>query len=177
MPLSTQRLVNLAVALLGNPDMIILDDPFSGLDKEECEHLLSVLTYLHEMNHTTLLISGQDYTLLSRLASQYGVMADGKLLCELTAGELKESCQRCIKIRTPQLERAITILSQRFPDFEVLGHDLIRIFHRNDQSGEINTLLVHSGIEVSEIWLAGMEPTDYLLKMTGGAKSDPDDTK
>ena len=66
---------------------------------------------------------------------------------------MKESCQRCIKIRTPQLERAITILSQRFPDFEVLGHDLIRIFHCNEQSGEINTLLVHSGIEVSEIWL------------------------
>ncbi len=129
------------------------------------------------MNHTTLLISGQDYTLLSRLASKYGVMADGKLLCELTAGELKESCQRCIKIRTPQLERAITILSQQFPDFEVLGHDLIRIFHCNEQSGEINTLLVHSGIEVSEIWLAGMEPTDYLLKMTGGAKSDSDDAK
>ncbi|WP_242970075.1 ATP-binding cassette domain-containing protein [Anaerotignum lactatifermentans] len=177
LPLSTQRLVNLAVALLGNPDMIILDDPFSGLDKGECEHLLSVLTYLHEMNHTTLLISGQDYTLLSRLASKYGVMADGKLLCELTTGELKESCQRCIKIRTPQLERVITILSQRFPDFEVLGHDLIRIFHCNEQSGEINTLLVRSGIEVSEIWLAGMEPTDYLLKMTGGAKSDPDDAK
>lgn len=90
LPLSTQRLVNLAVALLGNPDMIILDDPFSGLDKGECEHLLSVLNYLHEINHTTLLISGQDYTLLSRLASKYGVMADGKLLCELTAGELKE---------------------------------------------------------------------------------------
>ena len=177
LPLSTQRLVNLAVALLGNPDMIILDDPFSGLDKGECEHLLSVLNYLHEINHTTLLISGQDYTLLSRLASKYGVMADGKLLCELTAGELKESCQRCIKIRTPQLERAITILSQQFPDFEVLGHDLIRIFHCNEQSGEINTLLVHSGIEVSEIWLAGMEPTDYLLKMTGGAKSDSDDAK
>ena len=84
LPLSTQRLVNLAVALLGNPDMIILDDPFSGLDKGECEHLLSVLNYLHEINHTTLLISGQDYTLLSRLASKYGVMADGKLLCELT---------------------------------------------------------------------------------------------
>lgn len=177
LPLSTQRLVNLAVALLGNPDMIILDDPFSGLDKGECEHLLSVLNYLHEINHTTLLISGQDYTLLSRLASKYGVMADGKLLCELTAGELKESCQRCIKIRTPQLERAITILSQQFPDFEVLGHDLIRIFHCNEQSGEINTLLVHSGIEASEIWLAGMEPTDYLLKMTGGAKSDSDDAK
>ena len=76
LPLSTQRLVNLAVALLGNPDMIILDDPFSGLDKGECEHLLSVLNYLHEINHTTLLISGQDYTLLSRLASKYGVMAD-----------------------------------------------------------------------------------------------------
>ena len=59
----------------------------------------------------------------------------------------------------------------------MLGHDLIRIFHCNEQSWEINTLLVHSGIEVSEIWLAGMEPTDYLLKMTGGAKSDPDDAK
>ena len=177
LPLSTQRLVNLAVALLGNPDFIIWDDPFSGMDKGECEHLISVLAYLHEMNHTTLLISGQDYSQLSRLASKYGVMADGKLICELTAGELNECCQRCIKIRTPQLERAITILRQQFPNFEVLSHDMIRIFNCNEQSGKINALLVHSGIEVSEIWLAGMEPTDYLLKMTGGAKSDPDDTK
>ena len=177
LPLSTQRLVNLAVALLGNPDFIIWDDPFSGMDKGECEHLISVLAYLHEMNHTTLLISGQDYSQLSRLASKYGVMADGKLICELTAGELNECCQRCIKIRTPQLERAITILSQQFPDFEVLSHDMIRVFNCNEQSGEINALLVRSGIEVSEIWLAGMEPTDYLLKMTGGAKSDSDDAK
>ena len=73
LPLSTQRLVNLAVALLGNPDMIILDDPFSGLDKGECEHLLSVLNYLHEINHTTLLISGQDYTLLSRRDGRHTV--------------------------------------------------------------------------------------------------------
>ncbi len=177
LPLSTQRLVNLAVALLGNPDFIIWDDPFSGMDKGECEHLISVLAYLHEMNHTTLLISGQDYSQLSRLASKYGVMADGKLICELTAGELNECCQRCIKIRTPQLERAITILSQQFPDFEVLSHDTIRVFNYNEQSGEINALLVCSGIEVSEIWLAGMEPTDYLLKMTGGAKNDPDYAK
>lgn len=166
LPLATQRLVNLAAALLGNPDLLLLDDPFSGLDKGECEHLISVLSYLHERNHTTLLISGQDSSLLSQLASRYGAMAGGKLLCELTAEELKENCRRCIKIRTPQLERAIPILNQRFPDFEVLGHDLIRIFHGNEQSGEINTLLVHSGIEVSEIWLAGMEPADYLLKMT-----------
>ena len=47
----------------------------------------------------------------------------------------------------------------------------------NEAIRGINTLLVHSGIEVSEIWLAGMEPTDYLLKMTGGAKSDSDDAK
>ena len=166
LPLSTQRLVNLAVALLGNPDF-----------KGECEHLISVLAYLYEMNRTTLLISGQDYSQLSRIASKYGVMADGKLICELTAGELNECCQRCIKIRTPQLERAITILSQQYPDFEVLSHDMIRVFNCNEQSGEINALLVRSGIEVSEIWLAGMEPTDYLLKMTGGAKNDPDYAK
>lgn len=177
LPLSTQRLVNLGIALLGNPDLILMDDPFSGLDTEESEHLLSVLSFLHESRHTTFLLAGQDYAMLSRIASKYGVMANGRLLGELTDQELREGSQRCVKLRTPQLEKAIPVLRTSFPAFEVLSNDLIRIFDANEQSGTINALLINAGIEVSEIWRAGMEATDYLLKMAGGASCDSNDTK
>lgn len=66
------------------------------------------------------------------------------------------------KDKNPAIRTSHYHLRQQFPNFEVLSHDMIRIFNCNEQSGEINALLIHSGIEVSEIWLAGMEPTDYL---------------
>ena len=98
--------------------MIILDDPFSGLDKGECEHLLSVLNYLHEINHTTLLISGQDYTLLSRLASKYGVMADGKLLCELTAGGIERELPAVHKDKNSTIRTGYYDFKPAVPDLK-----------------------------------------------------------
>lgn len=163
-----QRKVNLAIALLGKPDFILIDEPFFGLDAQESEQLLSIIAFLNERRNTTFLLTGDNYDLASHIATKYGVLKDGHFLTELTPSILSEKCERCIKIRTPQLSKAIPILKKEFPQFEVLDDNLIRVFCPLSNSSILNTLLVSAGIEVSEIWIAGMEPQAYLSKLAGG---------
>lgn len=172
LPLSVQRRVNLGIALLGGPDLVFMDAPFTGLDAEESEHLLSILSFLNGERHITFFLTGQDYTMFSRIATKYGVLANGKLLAELTPAELEERCKRCIKIRTAQLSQAIPVLAPHFSEYEVLADDLIRVFCPLSCSAQINTMLTFAGVEVSEIWVAGMEPQAYLSKLAGGEAID-----
>lgn len=172
LPLSIQRLVNLGIALLGGPDLVFMDAPFAGLDAEESDHLLSILSFLNEERRITFFLTGQDYASFSRIATRYGVLANGKLLAELTPAELEERCKRCIKIRTAQLPRAIPVLAPHFSDYEILTDDLIRVFCPLSCSAQINTMLTLAGVEVSEIWVAGMEPQEYLSKLAGGEAID-----
>lgn len=163
-----QRKVNLAIALLGKPDFILMDEPFFGLDTHESEQLLSIIAFLNESRNTTFLLTGHNYDLTSHIATKYGVLKDGHFLTELTPATLNEKCERCIKIRTPQLPKAIPMLKKEFPQFEVLDDNLIRVFCPLSSSSIINSLLVSAGVEVSEIWIAGMEPQAYLSELAGG---------
>ncbi|MDE7313886.1 MAG: ATP-binding cassette domain-containing protein [Eubacterium sp.] len=178
LPFYVQKKVNLGIALLGKPDFILLDDPFQGLGTQECESLLSILSSLNEERNMTILLTGQDYELASRIVKKYGILADGKLKAELTSDTIKEECRRCIKIRTPQVERAITVIQNDFPQYEVLGDDFIRVFCPVSYSSKINAKLVSSGIEVCEIGIAGVNPQTFLSALAGGEEIHvADDTK
>lgn len=172
LPLSVQRLVNLGIALLGKPDFILMDEPFSGLDAHESDHLLSIISALNKDRNITFLLTDQHYNTASQIASKYGVLANGKILAELTPSELTKRCDRCVKIRTPQLFKAIPILQKEFSQYEILDDDLVRVFCPLSYSSKINTLLVSAGVEVSEIWIAGMNPQEYLSKIAGGESID-----
>ena len=152
-----------------------MDDPFQGLDTQECENLLSIISSLNEERNTTILLTGQDYELASRIVKRYGILADGKLKAELTPHKIDEECKRCIKIRTPQVEKAITVIQNEFPQYEVLGDDLIRVFCPVSYSSKINTKLVSSGIEVCEIGIAGMNPQTFLSALAGGEAKNVSD--
>lgn len=167
-----QRKVNLAIALLGTPDFILMDEPFFGLDAQESEQLISIIAFLNEHKNITFLLTGHNYDLASHIATKYGVLKDGHFLTELTPATLNEKCERCIKIRTSQLPKAIPILKKEFPQYEVLDDNLIRVFCPLSGSPSLNSLLVSAGIEVSEIWIAGMEPQAYLSELEGGGISN-----
>lgn len=172
LPLFVQKKLGLGLALLGKPDLILLDEPFSGLDAQESEQLLSILSFLNETNHTTLLFTGDRYDPGFRIATKYGVLMQGRQMAELTAAQLSETCKRCIKLRTPQLSRALPLLQHDFASYEVLADDLVRIFCPPASSSRLNALLVCAGIAVSELWVAGMEPQEYLSKLAGGDAAD-----
>ncbi|MBS4982262.1 MAG: ATP-binding cassette domain-containing protein [Lachnospiraceae bacterium] len=170
LPVFTQRKLNLWIALLGNPDLVCIDDIFGGLDMQESDELISIVSNLNKNNNITFLLTGNNYELASRIATKYGVLKNGRFLMELTPEKINDECKRCIKIRTPQLLSAIPLLEKEFPQYEVLEDDLIRVFCPLSYSAKLNTLLVSAGIEVAEIWIAGAVPQEYLLNLTEEGK-------
>ena len=93
-----QRLA-IGIALLGNPDFLILDEPINGLDPTGIQDMRNFLLKLNREEHITIMISSHILGELSKIATKYGIIKNGKLIEEITAKELNEKCQCCLKIK------------------------------------------------------------------------------
>lgn len=163
-----QRKLSLAIALLGKPDLLLLDEPFSGLDAIEKSFLCNFLLRLSKREGLTILITGQNFEEVSKIATRYGIINNGKMVDEFTAAELSKRCDRCIRIRTNQITEATSILEKISPEYEILSNSEIRVFDVVEKSGFINTSLVLAGITVEEISIAGENEEKYILNLMEG---------
>ncbi len=111
-----QRLA-LAIALLGEPEFLILDEPINGLDPTGIIELRELLKRLVKENHVTILISSHILRELNQLATCYGFLHNGKMLKQITATKLGEECKQHIKLKTDNIERTVTILEEHLKIF------------------------------------------------------------
>ena len=95
-----QRL-GIAMALLGNPDLLILDEPINGLDPEGILEIRQMLKRFNEENRITMIISSHILGELSKIATDYGIIKDGKLIEQISAKELEAKCNDYIHLKTP----------------------------------------------------------------------------
>ena len=104
-----QRLA-IGVALLGNPDFLILDEPINGLDPTGIQDMRNFLLKLNREEHITIMISSHILGELSKIATKYGIIKNGKLIEEITAKELNEKCQCCLKIKASDTAQAAILI-------------------------------------------------------------------
>ena len=106
-----QRLA-IGVALLGNPDFLILDEPINGLDPTGIQDMRNFLLKLNREEHITIMISSHILGELSKIATKYGIIKNGKLIEEITAKELNEKCQCCLKIKASDTAQAAILIEK-----------------------------------------------------------------
>ena len=124
-----QRLA-IGVALLGNPDFLILDEPINGLDPTGIQDMRNFLLKLNREEHITIMISSHILGELSKIATKYGIIKNGKLIEEITAKELNEKCQCCLKIKASYDDNENYHFSfQNFTD-SINESDIDKIFNR-----------------------------------------------
>lgn len=87
-----QRL-GIAIALLGNPEFLVLDEPVNGLDPAGMKEVRDLILKLNHEKNITILISSHLLDELSKIVTRYGIINDGMLIEEVTAAELNERCQ------------------------------------------------------------------------------------
>lgn len=92
-----QRL-GIALALAGDPDFLVLDEPLNGLDPQGIVELRELILKLNRERHLTVLISCHILDELSRLATHYGIIDHGRMVKELSAGELESVCRKCVRV-------------------------------------------------------------------------------
>ena len=163
-----QRL-GIAIALLGNPDFIILDEPVNGLDPEGMKEIRDLILRLNREKGTTFLISSHLIDELSKVVTKYGIIRDGVLVEEISAENLKKKCTHTLKITVDNVDGAKAFLSAAY------GNDCVSVDGRavvisdhNDESAEINKKLFESGFSVSGIETAATDIESYFIEMMGG---------
>ena len=107
-----QRLA-LAIALLGNPEFLVLDEPINGLDPTGIIELRNLLKRLNKERGITILISSHILTELHQLANRYGILHEGKLLQEITATELDKRCKKHLLLQVNDVAAASVLLESK----------------------------------------------------------------
>ena len=168
--LGMRQRLGIANALMGNPKLIILDEPINGLDPMGIVEIRELLKKINKEKDMTILISSHILSELSELATTYGIISNGKLIEEITAKQLSEKCRQYIDLRVDDTARAVILLERELGinDYEVLEDSNIKVFSNLDNVGEINSLLSRSGIIVESISVKGENLEEYFMNKVGG---------
>ena len=167
-----QRL-GIALALIGDPEIIILDEPINGLDPQGIAEMRDILKTLSKEKGLTIIISSHILEELAKIADAYGIIHDGKLLVEMTAGELEEKCGEYTVLKTDNNEKTADILRKfDITGFDQIDDETIHINEKMKNKGKIIQELVVSGVDIREIAEKRITLEQYYLQLTGGGKND-----
>ena len=164
--LGMKQRLGLAIALLGSPEVLILDEPINGLDPAGIKEIRDIIVELNGKG-VTFMISSHILDELGKIATTYGIMSDGALE-EITADELKEACRSSLKIVVDDGIKATPVLEREFPTlfYEISGNT-ITVKKQGEDAAAINRALVNAGINVYELKSEGMEFEDYFIERLG----------
>ena len=165
-----QRL-GVGLALLGSPDLLLLDEPINGLDPEGIREMRELLLRLNRERGLTLLISSHILGELSKIATRYGIIQQGRMVEQITAGELEQKCADYLYLRADRSEMAAALLERELhlTRWEMRPEGEIRIYEPVDAKA-VGQLLTRAGVAVEEMGLHRQELEDYFLERMGGEK-------
>jgi ABC-2 type transport system ATP-binding protein len=166
-----QRL-GLAVALLGNPDILLLDEPINGLDPVNIIEIRELLTKLNRERGITIMISSHILSELHMLATDYIIIDHGRIVERFDSTALAEKCRQHLSLKVSDPRRATVVLEQELgiKDFQVMPDGAIKLYHTFDDPARIARTLFEAGLELSEIALKGDTLENYYLSAINNHK-------
>ena len=166
--LGMKQRLGIGIALLGNPQLLILDEPINGLDPSGIREVRDLILYLNKEKHVTFIISSHLLDELGKVATKFGFIDNGHLIEEVTAEELQDNCVKKIVIETDNNEKAVSMLKEIINEKNISVSDSNICVRETDiKSGKINSLLVKNGIEVDSIYYKSQSLEDYFIKRVG----------
>lgn len=168
--LGMKQRLGLAIAMLSDPEFLILDEPTNGLDPMSVIEMRELLKQLNHERGITILISSHILSELHLLASHYGIIHHGRLLEQLTAQELNDKCQQYVYIKADNPDKAATVIQNelRTNDFEVMPDGAIKLYGHMEQPGKVSSALFSAGLEIEQFMPMGEDLESYFMKRIGG---------
>lgn len=162
-----QRL-GLALALMGDPDVLLLDEPLNGLDPEAVREIRLLLQKLNEERGVTILISSHILDQLGKIATRYGIIRDGMMVRELTAVEVEQECQDYVELKVADVTVALALLEERMQglEYRAMPNGSLRIFGLNTMT-EISEILNRENIAVHGLQMHQRDLEEFFVEMMG----------
>ena len=165
--LGMKQRLGIAIALLGNPEVMVLDEPINGLDPAGIKEIRDTILNLNKEKNVTFLISSHILDELAKITTTYGIINDGRLE-EIDAEELNNSCRKNLRIKVSDVNKAIEILKEK----DLLNNytsdiESITMYDNFDDPALVNELLVKAGIKVFELSTSNSGLEDYFIERIG----------
>ena len=162
--LGMKQRIGIAMALIGNPKLLVLDEPINGLDADGMRIMREVLTEATQKLGCTVLISSHVLGELEKIATHYGIIRRGKIIAEMTAEELEASCRTYVALTTDNLSEAKAWLACKYSRVEEDDRGYVRVYDAVEPE-EIVDHLYSNGIIISEIEKAKISLEEYYIDL------------
>ncbi|MGL4913525.1 MAG: ABC transporter ATP-binding protein [Romboutsia sp.] len=172
--LGMKQKLGLAMALLGDPELLILDEPTNGLDPVGIVKMRELLKRLNKDNGITILISSHILSELSQLSTTYGIMNKGQLVEEISMDELKVKSQMALEIKVDNIEKCTWVLENILDinDYKVLNDNVLNIYEKIDKAKNITKELAKEDVLISHMVTKRESLEDYVMNIMEGSYND-----
>ena len=169
--LGMKQRLGIAVALAGDPDFLVLDEPVNGLDPQGIIEIRELILKLNRERQISVLISSHILDELSRLATHYGFMDSGRMVKEISAEELDAVCRKCVRLVVSDVKPLARVLDSMGIEYNILSPTQADVFARVNLSGLVNAL-AKENCELIAAQERDESLESYYVNLVGGVRHD-----
>lgn len=165
--LGMRQRLGIAVALCGNPDFLILDEPVNGLDPQGIVEIRELILKLNRERQITVLISSHILDELSKLATHYGFIDKGRIVKEISAEQLERECRKSARVRVSDTSKLATALDKIGAEYSIIDGENADIY------GEVEITALTEMLKAADCRLYSLNEHDesleaYFINLIGG---------
>ena len=161
--LGMKQRIGIAMALLGDPALLILDEPINGLDTDGMRIMREILVDITQKYGCTVLISSHILGELEKIATHYGIIRQGKMITELSAKDMDSRAQVFVSLKTRDMLGAKQVLATKYADVREEG-EYLRVYDVDDTAAIVDYLM-KNGHVVSEIKKNKIGLEEYYIEL------------
>ncbi len=172
--LGMKQRLGIAIALIGNPEFLILDEPINGLDPVGVIEIRELVIRLCEERNMTILISSHNLPELYQTVTDYIIIHQGSIKKNITLKELEESCKHHIAIGCPDIEKLVGLLETELhtDKYKVMPDKTVKLYDYLNDKETVAKKLIENGIVFTDFTVRGDTLENYFLSVIGGELND-----
>lgn len=167
--LGMRQRLGIAIALVGEPDFLVLDEPVNGLDPQGIIEMRELILKLNRERQITVLISSHILDELSKLATHYGFIENGRIVKEISAGELDAVCRKRTRLEVTNARALARVLDAMNVEYDIRSDWEADVYAKVNVS-ELTLALAKENCEVVSMQEQGESLESYYVRLVGGGR-------
>lgn len=164
--LGMKQRLGISLALVGNPDVMILDEPINGLDPQGIVDIRNIISDLNREKNITFLISSHILDELAKIATNFAIIDNGSLVANFSRKDLEESTKDRIEVLTDDSKKTILALDkENIGPYKLVDENLIHIYVNSEYTNDIISCLYEAGVKINYFNIHNSSLEEYYIKL------------
>ena len=168
--LGMRQRLGIAIALAGDPDFLVLDEPVNGLDPQGIIDIRELILKLNRERQITVLVSSHILDELSKLATHYGFIDNGRIVKEMSAEELEAACKKCVRMEVSNTKALACVLDKMQIDYKIITEETADVYAKVNIS-RMAAALAKENCELISVQERDESLESYYISLVGGGKN------